>query len=294
MDQAASLRLAAASAHLGKLEAKKAISCIAVASGKGGVGKTFFTVNLAIAMHQLNKRVLIVDADLGLANADIILGVNPKFSLQDAIFRGKALSEIVVETPYGVDLIAASSGSREMVSMGETRISMIIQDLLRFASNYDVLIFDCSSGIHSDVTAFLKLAPMNLIVANPTPTSIMDVYALLKIIHQSQICDNPGLIVNMCDSEDQGKKVEETLNKVAKLYLQNQLVLLGTLPRSKHVNYATSIRKPVMALNENEDICRRFRDIAKTVLHKDLAKTKLGELPMDGLVKDLINAERKH
>ena len=291
LDQAASLRQKLKS--MKGLKPKQSISCIAIASGKGGVGKTFITVNLAVALRQLGKKVLIVDADLGLANADILLGVNPEFTLQDAIFSGKTLHSVVTQTEFGVDLLAASSGAREMVSMGDMRTVMVIQELMKFAANYDFLLFDCASGIDSKVTSFLEAAPLNLIIANPTPTSIMDVYALIKVIYQENLCDSPNLIVNMAESDTQGKKVHETLTKVAESNLSSELNLLGIVPSSKGVQKALTQRKPVVDVNPDDPAAKRIREIAKQLVQKGIANTNLGNLDMTGLVKGLLNSEER-
>ncbi len=286
LDQAAGLR--ANAPPLSQLAARKAITCLAVASGKGGVGKTFVSVNLAVAMAQQKRKVLLVDADLGLANADIQLGANPEFTLQDAVFRGKPFNEVVTHTPHGVDLLAASSGSSEMVSMGAARIGLIIQDLLTFAADYDVLIFDCASGINSGVTCFLQAAPMNLIVANPSPTSIMDVYALLKVIHQRKLSDSPGLIVNMVQDNAQGKKVHEALNHVGQLYLSSKMKLVGMIPESQAVQSALTQRLPIVAKNPNHEVSDRFRQMAKSLASKMSATTKLGNLDVENLVQGML------
>ena len=153
-DQANTLRQGTTSGH--RKFSKKAVRCIAVASGKGGVGKTFFAVNTAVALQSMGKKVLLLDADLGLANADILLGSTPKVTLQDNIFSGVPLQEAVVKGPHNVDLLAASSGAGEMLEIGNSRMQMLIEDLLEFASNYDVLILDCAAGINDSVMAFWR------------------------------------------------------------------------------------------------------------------------------------------
>jgi flagellar biosynthesis protein FlhG len=288
-DQAASLRKHAASMN-GKiqLQSKKAVCCISIASGKGGVGKTFFTVNLAVAFSKLNKKVLLVDADLGLANADIALGVTPEFSLQDAIFKGKDLHEVAVKTDYGVDLLAASSGSKEIISMGAARMGMFIKELISFASEYDVLLFDCAAGIDSNVTSFISATPQSIIIATAQPTSVMDVYALMKIIHQDNLSENVGLVVNMVDSENQGQKVADTLSTVSQRYLTKSMDLLGILPNSLNVTKALHMRKPLLSAYENDDVSERIRRIARTILQKHGGMTKLENLNADKLISGLM------
>ncbi|OGV49672.1 MAG: hypothetical protein A2017_07390 [Lentisphaerae bacterium GWF2_44_16] len=289
-DQAASLRNMQSDENKKfDMQSKKAISCISVASGKGGVGKTFISVNLAIAFGLMNRRVLLVDADLGLANADIILGVHPEYSMQDAIFKGKSLTEITVRTEYGIDLISASSGSREMVSMGAARMGIFIKDLISFASEYDVLIFDCAAGIDSNVTSFIAAAPQCAIIANPQPTSIMDVYALSKLIHQDNLTENTGLIVNMVSDDNEGMKVARTLNFVSERYLSKSMELLGVIPYSPNVERAMHSRKPMIIKYEDDIVSDRIKKTAKGILQRQTALTSIGNINTDKLVNGFLN-----
>ena len=286
-DQAASLRQ-----HLAKkksLKSKRAVCCIAVASGKGGVGKTFVSVNLAVAFAQLGKKVLLVDSDLGLANADIVLGVNPKFSLQDAIFKGKKLDEVVEKTPFGIDLLAASSGSKEMVSLGQARMGMFINELISFAANYDVVLFDCAAGIDHNVTAFIAATPQSVIVANPQPTSLMDVYALIKLIHQDDLSSDIGIVVNLADSQEQGEGVVKALNKVAEAYLSKSIDLLGVVKQSPKVTKALHMRKPFIEAFKEDDVSYDLRGIAGRILKKHAGSNSLASLDGEKLMKGLLN-----
>ncbi len=288
-DQAASLRRVAFEQNKFQIQSKKAVCCISVASGKGGVGKTFFTVNLAVAFSKMNKKVLLVDADLGLANADITLGVSPQYSLQDAIFKGKPLDEVVTRTGYGVDLLAASSGSKEIISMGSARMGIFIKELISFASNYDVLLFDCAAGIDSNVTSFISATPQTIIIATTQPTSIMDVYALMKIIHQDNLSDNVSLVVNMVESESQGDRVASTLSMVSQKFLSKSMDLLGALPSSSNVQRAIHMRKPILLEFENDIVSTKIRKIAMNILQKQKGMTSVDSLDANKLVSGLLN-----
>lgn len=290
-DQAASLRnRTRPAAGLSALQSRRGVCCLSVASGKGGVGKTFLAVNLAVAFGKMGKKVLLVDADLGLANADITLGVHPKASIQDALFKGRPLKEIVTDTGYGVDLMSASSGSKEMINMGAARMSSFIKELVSFAGEYDALIFDCSAGVDSAVTSFIAAAPLNLIIATPDPTSIMDVYALAKIIHQDNMSENLGLIVNMAKSEEEGLKVAGTLSRAMERHLSKSLELFGVIPESPNVKQALRQRKPLLAEFEDDEASAKIKSIALSILRKQGGTTRIEDIDAEKLAGGLLNA----
>lgn len=248
------------------LKNKKALRCMAIASGKGGVGKTFVSVNTAIALAQLGNKVLLVDADLGLANVDILLGSNPEFTLQDVIFQGKPVSEVVYSTEYGVDFIAASSGERDMLNIGNVRLTNVVNELLSFASDYDILLFDCGAGINNSVTSFIAAAPQTLVVMTMEPTSIMDAYALMKVARQEKLSDNINIVLNMVRSDEQGQKVFNNLTKISENYLYSSVNLMGMLPYSPAVHKATVKRKPLITLDPEGELSTRIKRIAARIM----------------------------
>ncbi len=293
LDQAASLRSAARNKECKNgIASKKALCCLAIASGKGGVGKTFITVNMALAFQMMGKKTLIIDADLGLANADILLGIEPKHSLQDSIFKGKSLKEIVIKTPYGVDLLAASSGAREMVSMGETRIKMLVDELLSFAGNYDVLIFDCAAGIDKGVTSFISSVPQAIIIASPQPASLMDAYALTKIIHQENLTTSINIIINMADSIAQGEKIKAALKVITQNHLSRRVNLLGVIPTSSTAKRAICMRKPLLSFNENNLAAQRIKEIARKIIFNH-SKGNINTMNTDNIVNELVKIKMR-
>ncbi|UDQ96634.1 MinD/ParA family protein [Lentisphaerota bacterium WC36G] len=288
-DQAQSLRQRAKSNDDFNNLSKKAVKCIAIASGKGGVGKTLISVNLALSLStKYKKKVLLVDADLGLANADIVLGIEPKYSMQDCIFKGKPLSEVVIKTEHGLDLIAVSSGNKEMVSLGAARLEMFLKELINFAANYDIILFDCAAGIDNNVTSFIATAPQTIIVASTEPTSIMDVYALNKLIYRDNLSQNVGLIVNMADDKEHGYRVAKTLSSVSKKHLNVQVHLHGVISRSEAVHEAVCKRQPFYFSCKDQSIIEDIDNIAKDIILSHKSETKLHSLNTDKFIDGII------
>ncbi len=184
--------------------------------------------------------------------------------------------------------LAASSGSKEMVSLGQARMGMFIKELISFATNYDVLIFDCAAGIDHNVTAFIAATPQSVIVANPQPTSLMDVYALIKLIHQDDLSSNIGIIVNCADSEAQGQGVVKALNQVAQAYLSKSIDLLGVIKKSDKVSKSIHMRKPLVEAFKNDDVSADIRRIAGRILKKQAGVNSLERLDGDKLLKGLL------
>jgi flagellar biosynthesis protein FlhG len=266
---------------------KKALRCIAIASGKGGVGKTFVSVNVAIALAKLGNKVLLIDADLGLANVDILMGHNPDLTLQDAIFHGKAIKDIVQKTAFGVDFLAATSGERDMVNLGKARINNVVNELFAFAEDYDILLFDCGAGINQGVTSFIAAAPQTIIVMTMEPTSIMDAYALMKVARQEKLSDNIDIILNMVRSDEQAQKVFNNLTRISENYLYSSVSLLGMIPYSSNVRKAVLKREPLMAQDEPSEMSSRILRIAKRIMGGE--SIPLSSLNTEALIKGIIN-----
>lgn len=283
-DQAASLR----QSGLQGANSRKAVHCLTVASGKGGVGKTFFTVNLAIAFSQLNKKVLLVDADLGLANADILLGITPKLSLLDCMMQSTPLADVVLHTESGVDLLPASSGGVELLNVGEARMKLFIDELLSFAAGYDVLLFDCAAGIDSSVTAFIGAAPHTLILTTPQPTALMDAYALMKVIKRDNLSDKVSLVLNQTASAEQGSSVFNKLEIMSENYLKLDLEYCGSVANSKHVLNALRRKKPLLELFPEDPAAIDIKNIAMRLLKRQKGSVRLRNLNAQGLLDGIL------
>ncbi|MCK5568536.1 MAG: MinD/ParA family protein, partial [Spirochaetes bacterium] len=174
---------------------------VAVTSGKGGVGKTNIVGNLAIAYQRMKKKTLIFDADLGLANIDIIYGINPKHTIEEVISGEKELSRVIVKGPEGVDVIPASSGVHELSHLSEGHKINLLNEFDILNSKYDILLIDTGAGISSNVTYFNLAAQERIVVVTPEPTSITDAYALMKVMYKKHGVKNFYLLMNMVKDE---------------------------------------------------------------------------------------------
>lgn len=215
---------------------------IAVISGKGGVGKTVITANLAGALASLGRRVLVVDADLGLANLDIILGLDPKLTIQDVLHGECSMEEILLPTARGFDLLPAGSGIQESVLYTRELAEKIESLLVPLESRYDIIFFDAGAGVGDVVLLFANLAHEILLVVTPEPTSLMDAYATIKILNQLHERSQFLLVVNQTNPRypDQvGIAVSKHLQNVSTRFLESpcpvQIELAGSIPQDPAV-----------------------------------------------------------
>jgi flagellar biosynthesis protein FlhG len=219
-----------------------------IASGKGGVGKTFVTINLAALLAKKGKRVLAVDCDLGLANMDIMLGLDPQLTLKDVIFGGTAIRDAIVTTKAGFDLIAGSSGVKEMAQPLYEKIQLIKDALRPLFPSYDYVLLDTGAGISDTVLQFNLLAYRNIIVLNRELTTLTDAYALVKVMHQIFARDSFSVIVNSTVSEKEGLKIFSQINSTCRKFLGFPLNYLGCITNDQAVPKSI-IKQEVLAVS---------------------------------------------
>ncbi|MFH2047315.1 MAG: MinD/ParA family protein [Pseudomonadota bacterium] len=243
---------------------------IAVASGKGGVGKTNIVVNLAIAFRRIGYRVLIFDADLGLANIDIIFGLNPKYNIENIINGEKELSQIIVKGPEGVDIIPASSGVQELTQLTEGQKINLLNEFDMLNRKYDLLLVDTGAGVSSNVIYFNLAADERMIVVTPEPTSVTDAYALIKILYFKYEIKNFYLILNMVNDEKEAKSVYDKFVKVVNRFMGGiSIEYAGFIPRDNLLREAVARRKPVMRAFPEAKSCNSFRLLANHISKRD-------------------------
>lgn len=223
---------------------------IAISSGKGGVGKTNLSINIALAFAQLGKRVIVLDADLGLANVNVVLGIIPKYNLYHLIRKQKAMKDILLDTNYGIQIVAGASGFSKIANLSDTEREDFISELSELSSA-DIIIIDTSAGVSNNVLAFIAAADDALIVTTPEPTAITDAYGIIKIIATEIDNMNLGLklIVNRVKSVTEGKKVAERVINIAGQFLNLKVDYLGYVYDDPSVVNSVLRQKPFLVMD---------------------------------------------
>lgn len=232
VDQASGLR---------RMQKPHPVRVITVTGGKGGVGKTNVSVNLAISMCQAGKKVMIMDADLGLGNIDILLGLHPEYNLSNVIKGERDLEEVIVEGPEGLTIIPAASGVQEMAELNPMQHAGLVQAFSQLSQQIDVLIVDTAAGISDSVMTFSKAAQEVLVVICDEPASITDAYGLIKLLNRDHGLFRFRILANMVKSAQQGREVYEKITKVTDRFLDVALDYVGHVPYDEYV--IKSIRK---------------------------------------------------
>lgn len=250
-DQAQDLRDMMKEAKQGKVQERKT-RIITITSGKGGVGKTNISVNMALAYAKLGKKVIVLDADLGLANVNVAMGIIPKYNLYHLIKKQKAMEEIILDTGYGVKIVAGASGFSKIANLSEEERGALVQELSKLAWA-DILIIDTSAGVSNNVLSFIQAADDVIVVTTPEPTAITDAYGIIKII--STELDNEGialkLVVNRAHSVMEGKSVGEKVTRIVGQFLNLKVDYLGFVYEDTAVSSAILKQKPFM-LSDNK------------------------------------------
>lgn len=221
---------------------------ISVASGKGGVGKTSISVNLAVGLASLGKKVVLIDVDMGMANADIILGIHPDHSLADVVFGRCTIDRALTDTPYGIQIAAGVSGIASFADLPEIQRDALIQGLQRLSS-VDYVILDTGAGISKNVIDFIRASEDAYIVVNPEPTSVQDAYGLIKVLSKQQKSSIPEihLIVNRAMGIREGGQAALKIKKACRDFLSLHVSYAGTIIEDPQVRRAIIKRIPFLA-----------------------------------------------
>lgn len=237
LDQAAGLR---------RLANPRPVKVIAVTSGKGGVGKTNISVNLSLALSEIGKDVLLLDADLGLANVDVLLGLRPKHTLSDVIDGSRTLEEIILHGPGGLKIIPASSGVQGMTELNTLEHAGLIRAFSELSHSIDVLVIDTAAGISDSVITFARAAQEVIVVVCDEPTSITDAYAMIKVLNKDYGICRFRVISNMVQGIQEGRELFNKIMAVTDKYLDVQLDFLGIVPYDEYLKKSVQKQRAVI------------------------------------------------
>ncbi|MFP4661025.1 MAG: MinD/ParA family protein [Halanaerobiales bacterium] len=240
---------------------------IAIASGKGGVGKSNITVNMGLALQEMGKRVLLLDADLGMANLDILLGLTPRYNLSH-VLKGKCkFEDAVLKGPDGIDILPGTSGD-DLVNISSMEVKRLIEASSHMESNYDIIIIDIGAGIHYSVTNFIMACDEAIIVLTPEPTAIMDAYSLIKFLANQKSKSKIGLLINQTSSQKEGDNVANRMQKVIKEYLKTDIEIMGYIPYDEYVRQSVKAQTPFIISYPRSKAVDALRDVAARMLDR--------------------------
>lgn len=250
---------------------------ITVTSGKGGVGKSNTAINLAICFRKMGQRVIILDADFGLANIEIMFGAVPKHNLCDLIYQGKNIREIITWGPMDVGFISGGSGIAGMSNLSREYLTYIIKNLAELDAIADVIIVDTGAGISDAVLEFLVASGEILLVTTPEPTSITDSYSLLKALSRhprfSAEYSKIKVISNRVENSEEGKLLYSKLSMVVSRYLKLPLEFLGTIPQDKQLSRAVMQQMPICLENPSAPSGIAYQKMAEKLMNKETNQT---------------------
>ncbi len=246
---------------------------IAITSGKGGVGKSNVVANLAISLAGLGKSVMILDADFGLANIDLLFGIAPRHNLRDFVFGRTSLEDIIVEVPGGVKIIPASSGIEQMAALTSEQQLRLIRGLSQLGTLTDYLLIDTAAGISGNVVQFLLAAGIVIVVTAPEPTAIVDAYLVIKILAHRESQKRVSILVNSVSGRDEALSVFEQINAVSRRFLSKPVELLGFIERDSHVTQAVRQQAPWVTMFPGSTASRSVNRLAKR-LHQQCEAMK--------------------
>ena len=241
---------------------------MAIASGKGGVGKTNVVAGLAMALAQMGQRVVVLDADLGLANLDILLGLEPEFTLEHVLRGEKLMEEILLDGPFGIRIIPASSGIQELTRLDASAELRLIQGLQRISATNDWLLIDTAAGIHDSVIKLLMAAQEVLLVTTPEPTALVDAYAMVKVVHLRDSQKPLWLLVNNSQNQEEAEETIDQLQAATLRFLNRELNVLGMLPTDPFILQAVRQQRGVLDLFPHAPVSTALRAAARQLQDK--------------------------
>jgi flagellar biosynthesis protein FlhG len=268
-DQASGLR---------KLLQPRPVQVVAVASGKGGVGKTNVSVNLSVALAAAGRDVMLLDADLGLANIDVLLGMQPRFNLSHLIDGSRTLSDIIVSGPAGLNIVPGSSGIAHMANLNSMEHAGVIRAFSELSYDLDILVVDVAAGLTETVTSFARACQEVIVVVCDEPASITDAYALIKVLSRDFGVTRLHVLSNMVQNPQEGRILYHKLAKVCERFLDVALHFMGTVPFDIHLRKAVQRQRAVVEAFPASPSAQAFKKLAVTAQKWPIPKGSRGNL----------------
>ncbi|MEW6623099.1 MAG: MinD/ParA family protein [Bacillota bacterium] len=284
-DQASRLREIASLNKDGNKSNISSIKVLAVVSGKGGVGKTNISLNLAIALAKRDKKVLVFDADLGMANIDILMGIVPKYTLYDALKGTVSLQDIVAEGPLGIKIIPGGSGVGELTQIDFQQREYIWDQLRKYFIGLDYVLIDCGAGINRSIVGFMVAADEVVVVLTPEPTSITDAYSVIKILSKFQINSEVFLIVNRVNNLEEAQSTARKIETVSQRFLNIKIKRLGFISNDEVIERAVRKQVPFTVLYPNSKASMDMEQLAENLIEGKMRPPKGVDSFMGRLLK---------
>ena len=278
MDQAQGLR---------QMKNQKPVQVIAVTSGKGGVGKSNITVNLAVSLAQQGQNVLLMDADLGLANIDVLLGLSPGYNLSHVINGECSLEDTIIDGPEGIKIIPASSGTRSMSDLSPAENAGIIRAFSELTTPIDTLLIDTAAGLSESVVSYIRASREVIVVVCDEPASITDAYAMIKVMNRDFDVQRFHILANQAHSIQQGRELYMKLSRVADKYLDATLDFIGSIPYDDYLKKSVQKQKCVIQNYPRSPASMAFRKLGQKVQSWPMPQTMEGHLEF--FIERLIN-----
>ncbi|MGD8176756.1 MinD/ParA family protein [Marinimicrobium sp. ARAG 43.8] len=254
------------------------VQVIAVSGGKGGVGKSNISVNLSIALAELRRRVVLLDADLGLANVDVLLGLKTRHTLSDVLEGQLSLMDVLVDGPAGLKIVPAASGVQRMTMLGPREHAGLINAFSELSDQVDILVVDTAAGISDTVVSFVRAAHEVLVVVCDEPSSITDAYALIKVLNRDHDLQRFRVVANMTRTPREGQSMFNKLNSVCERFLDVTLQYVGHIPFDESVRKAVQKQKSLLEFAPHAKAAQAIRELAKEVDKWPLPSAPTGRL----------------
>jgi len=278
MDQAQGIR---------QMQNQQPVQVIAVTSGKGGVGKSNITVNLAVMLAQQGQKLLVMDADLGLANIDVLLGLTPQYNLSHVLSGECSLEDTIIDGPEGIKIIPASSGTRSMADLSPAENAGIIRAFSELTTPIDTLLIDTAAGLSDSVVSYVRASREVIVVVCDEPASITDAYAMIKVMNRDFDVQRFHILANQAHSIQQGRELYIKLSRVAEKYLDATLDFIGSIPYDDYLKKSVQKQKCVTQTYPRSPASMAFRKLAQKVQSWPVPKTMGGHLEF--FIERLIN-----